>query len=509
MNEIRPALGVLRREIDRNPDDPGIYERLANFLEQNRLGEEQEEVYRRAIARFSNKSWYDKLARFYLRYKRNAEFEQLTRDAAKSFQGSELGRYFYNVDAGSPALFLRLNQYAYERFPHNPVFVRNLLSAYQAPATRDPAAWEALLRQHWFGEAGLRNQFFEYLSRTGKLDEELSAINESAPDAASWEKNPAAAAFLAYGNLWRSHFEESAPRLRTLAAQYPADAEISQTASSVYRSLAYFEPAQTAVAEKIEDNLLQANPTDTEIMTRIGETYSDRGQFTRAAPYWERIPQVAPGEFGGYLEAATIYPDYFDFDNALRLLNQGRERLANPSLYAYEAGAIYEKQRDYPRAIDEYVKGALSGEGGESVERRLLQLARRPKFRDLVEGRTAKLAVPPDPATPAVYLRTKILETQNRKTEMTAFLDSIATSTSSIEQAEDIETLAQQKSLESVRQHALERQAALTTDPVTRLQLRYQLIRLYEGRKDFSAGQKNGEACTTRILGSSVSSAQP
>ena len=504
MNEIRPALGVLRREIDRNPDDPGIYERLANFLEQNRLGEEQEEVYRRAIARFSNKSWYDKLARFYLRYKRNAEFEQLTRDAAKSFQGSELGRYFYNVDAGSPALFLRLNQYAYERFPHNPVFVRNLLSAYQAPATRDPAAWEVLLRQHWFGEAGLRNQFFEYLSRTGKLDEELSAINESAPDAASWEKNPAAAAFLAYGNLWRSHFEESAPRLRTLAAQYPADAEISQTASSVYRSLAYFEPAQTAVAEKIEDNLLQANPTDTEIMTRIGDTYSDRGQFTRAAPYWERIPQVAPGEFGGYLEAATIYRDYFDFDNALRLLNQGRERLANPSLYAYEAGAIYEKQRDYPRAIDEYVKGALSGEGGESVERRLLQLARRPKFRDLVEGRTAKLAVPPDPATPAVYLRTKILETQNRKTEMTAFLDSIATSTSSIEQAEDIETLAQQKSLESVRQHALERQAALTTDPVTRLQLRYQLIRLYEGRKDFSAAQKNVDALyheNPRILG--------
>jgi tetratricopeptide (TPR) repeat protein len=504
MKQIPPALGVLRREIDRNPDDPGLYERLAVFLDQNRLGTEQEEVYRRAIARFSDKSWYHKLARYYLRYKRDSEFEQLTQDAIKNFQGSELEQYFSNVVYGSPALFLRLNQYAHQRFPHNPVFVRNLLSAYRTPPTRDLAAWEALLRQHWFEEPALRNEFFEYLSRTGKLESELGATRQSAPDAASWEKNPAAADFLAYANLWRSHFEESAPVLKSLAAQYPAEAEIGHTASSVFRSLAYFEPADTAIAAKIEDNLLQANPTDTEIMARIGDIYADREQFAQAAPYWERIPQVAPGQSGGYLEAATIYWDYFDFDNAMRLLGKGRDRLAQPSLYAYEAGAIYENQRDYPPAIDEYVKGALGGAAESSAELRLLELARRPKFRDLVDQSTAKLAPPPNPSMPAVYLRVKVLEAQNRKDEMAAFLDSIANGTTSIEQAEDIETLAQQKSLEHVRQHALEKQASLTTDPVTRLQLRYQLIRLYESRKDLTAAQKNVEALyhdNPKILG--------
>jgi cellulose synthase operon protein C len=65
MKQIPPALAVLSREIERNPDDPGLYERLAVFLDQNRLGSQQEEVYRRALARFSDKSWYDKLARFY------------------------------------------------------------------------------------------------------------------------------------------------------------------------------------------------------------------------------------------------------------------------------------------------------------------------------------------------------------------------------------------------------------------------------------------------------------
>jgi cellulose synthase operon protein C len=501
--QIPAALTVLSHEIDRNPDDPGLYERLAVFLDQNRLGSQQEEIYRRAIARFPDKSWYDKLARFYLRYKRDAEFEQLTGDAVASFNGTDLERYFSNVVYGSPHLYLRLNQYAHQRFPHNPIFVRNLLSAYRAPQTRDLAAWEALLRQHWFEETDLRNQFFEFLASTGKLDSELAAIRQSAPDPASWEKNPAAADFIANANLWRSHYEDGAAPLRSLAGQYPADAELSHTASSIYRSLAYFDPADTAIAAKIEDNLLQANPTDAETMARIGDIYADREQFALAAPYWERIPQVAPGRPSGYLEAATIYWDYFDFPNAIRLLAQGRERLSDPNLYSYELGTIYENQRDYPRAISEYVKGALAAPES-SAELRLLELARRPKFRDAVDQATSNIAPLPNPPMAAVNLRVNVLETQNRKQEIESFLDSITNSTTSIEQAEDIETLAQQKSFETVRQHALEKQAALTTDPVTRLELRYALVRLYESRKDFPAAQKNVEALyreNPKILG--------
>ncbi len=211
MKQIPPALGVLRREIDRNPDDPGLYERFATFLDQNRLGAQQEEIYRLAISRFSDKSWYDKLARFYLREKRNSEFEKLTRDAVASFKGSDLEQYFSHVVGGSPVLYLRLNLYANQRFPHNPAFVRNLLSAYHSTPTYDEAAWEALIRQHWFEDPNLRNRFFSFLSSKGKLDQELNAIRQIAPDAASWEKNPAAANFMAYANLWRSHFEESAP----------------------------------------------------------------------------------------------------------------------------------------------------------------------------------------------------------------------------------------------------------------------------------------------------------
>ena len=100
LKQIPQALAVLRREIDRNPDDPGLYERLAVFLDQNRLGIEQEEIYRRALARFPDRTWYDRLARFYLRYKRDADFENLTQEAVKTFSGTDLEQYFGNVGYG-------------------------------------------------------------------------------------------------------------------------------------------------------------------------------------------------------------------------------------------------------------------------------------------------------------------------------------------------------------------------------------------------------------------------
>jgi predicted Zn-dependent protease len=510
LKQFPSALGVLRREIEHNPDDPGLYERLAVFLDQNRLGTELEEVYRRALARFPDRSWYHKLARYYLRQRREGEFEKLTQDAVKVFKGAELEGYFQSVVGGSPVLYLRLNQYANARFPHNPVFVRNLLGAYRSPVTWNPPAWEALLRQHWFEEEDLRNQFFEFLSSKGRLEAELNTLQQSAPrdEKGAWgefvRNNPARGNYLAEAQLWRSHFEESAPVLKALADEYPAETELDSKASSVYRSLAYFDGAKTDVAVKIEANLLAANPGSTEILTHIGDIYSDRELFSQAAPYWERIPKVAPGESGGYLEAATIYWDYFDFENAQRLLEEGRKKIGDDTLYGYEAGAILENKRDYPRAIHEYARTVLAAGAESPAANRLLELARRTKFRELADRESEKLATASNFATPAIYLRVRVLEAQNRKPELVSFLEAVVKNATTIEQAAEIESLAQQKSLETVREHALEKQAALATDPVTRLRLRYALVHLYESRKDFASAQRNIETLyreNPKILG--------
>ncbi|HJZ62897.1 MAG TPA: hypothetical protein VKD70_01160 [Candidatus Acidoferrum sp.] len=510
LKQVPQALGVLRREIDHNPDDPGLYERLAAFLQQNNLTQEEEDVYRRAFLRFSDPTWYNKIARLYLRYRRYSELEQLTQQAVKQFEGTALESYFVSASGSGPQLSVRLNLYAHARFPHDLFFVRNLLMAYHRQPTYNDAAWLALIRQHWFEDPSLRNQYFEYLSSHNQLQQELSALRTSTagPGASNWsdaaQKNPAAVTEFADLEVWRSHFEESAPALQSLAELYPTERLLGRTASSVFRSLAYFESSKTAEATKIEDNLLAVNPGDTETLARIGDIYSDRELFAQAAPYWERISKVAPGQSSGYLDAATIYWDYFDFKNALRLLDEGRKQLGNPTLYGYEEGAIYETERDYQRAIQEYANAALSSGVDSPAGGRLLELARRQKFRDQINDATEKIAVEANYSSPAINLRMRVLEAQNRKPDAAAFLTAALDRATSIEQAAEIESIAQQQSIEIVRQRSLEKQASLATDPVTRMQLRYALVRFYEGKKDFAAAQRNIEAlyqANPKILG--------
>lgn len=510
LKQVPQALGVLRREIDRNPDDPGLYEHLAMFLAQNNLSAEQEEVYRRAFARFSDPSWYSKLARLYLRYRKDAELETLTQDAVKQFDGSVLENYFGSVRGGTPAMYVRLNQYAIQKFPHNPYFVRNLLGAYHSRQTYDQVAWLALIREHWFEDPGLRVQYFEYLSSSNQLDEELGALQRSvsptdSADSIQFMRNdPAAARELADAEIWRSHFEQSAPVMKELAQMYPADRELDRNASSIFRSLAYFDSSKTDVAAKIEENLLAAYPGDAEILARIGDIYSDREQFQQAAPYWERIPKIAPGDPSGYLEAATIYWDYYDFSDALRVMDQGRSKLARPALYGYEEGAIYETEGDYPRAIREYAEAALAdGEHSQAMSR-LLALARRPNLRDLVNDASEKLATDSHDTLPAIRIRMRVLEAENRRPDMAAFLGAALDHSDSIEQAAEIETIAGERSLEAVREKALEKQAMLARDPVTQMQLRYALVQFYEGKKDIPAAQRNIEGiyqANPKILG--------
>ncbi len=495
MKQIPEALAVLRKEIDRNPNDPGIYDRLAQFLEQNQLFSEQEETYRRAMQQFPDRSWYHRLARFYLRRKRDAEFEQLTREVVKIFSGTDLESYFNDVVRGN--FVAGLNDYARQRFPHNLVFVNNLLGYYRAYNIWPK--WEALIRQHWFEDDQLRSQFFEYLSRTGKLDGELAALNNTEkPDGKPWsdiaQSNPLAARFFAEAEFWQSHYESGAPAMGAMASEYPADSDVGTRASAVYRSLAAFDARDTQAAVGVEENLLKFNPGDRDRLARIGDILADRELFQRAAPYWNHMAEVHPGDSGGYLEAATVFWDYYRFDDALRLLADGRRKLADDNLYAYEAGAIYESKREYDHAVHEYVKGALAGGLGSAAHGRLIALARRPSLRATIDAETAQLADSSTPDLGALNLRLAVLEAENRQSDTEDLLNKITERTTSAELLENIEQIAQQRSLETVRQHALERQATLTTDPIRRLELRYSLVKFYEDKKDLAAAERNVEA---------------
>jgi tetratricopeptide (TPR) repeat protein len=499
--QLPQALAVLRKELDRNPNDPLLYERLASFLQQNNLSAQQEEVYQQAIQKFQNRSWYDKLARLYLREKKREAFADLTKQVTGIFKGTELEGYFGVVRQGGPQLFLQLNLYAHQRFPHDLVFIQNLLGAYQAKATRDPAAWEKLLREHWSDSEQLRTQFFDYLSRTGKLDEELTNLRALVPGANEQKANPAATRELAEVEMWRSHFEASAPLLGSLAEAYPADEAIGTQASSVFRSLAYYDASQTDRAVTVEKHLLAANPDNMDRMARIGDIYADSGadsgsdsgtksitgheNITAAAPYWRRMTSVHPGTSNGYLQAATIFWDYFQFDDALAEIHQARERFRQPVLFGYEAGAIDEGKRDLSGAIQEYTAAASDtvGSTDSPASRRLLQLARRKSTAKMVDEATAR-SLEAGSAIAALDLRVRVLKVQKREAEIGPLLEAVLGKATTLEQAQAIGAQAQTNSLTRTYELALQREVALASDPVQKIELSYELARSFEGRKD-------------------------
>ncbi|MGD0445622.1 MAG: hypothetical protein ABSA39_16940, partial [Edaphobacter sp.] len=499
--KLPEALAVLRRELDRNPDDPLLYVRLADFLQQNNLAAQQEEVYRRAIARFNDTTFYDKLARFYLRQKRQQDFATLTRQVVDTFHGTGLEQYFSNVNRNWPQVYLQLNLYAHQRFPHELKFTRNLLVAYRTRGTEDSAAWELLLRQHWFEADDLRNQFFDYLSRTNKLDTELASLQQLVPAESQQQQNPAATRELAEVNLWQSHFEQGAPLLGSLARAYPADTAIGDEAASVYRSLAYFDPTQTARAVAIERNLSLAEPANLDRLTRIGDTLADnqstaisisaQAQLAAAAPYWRRLPQIHPGRPSGYLQAATVFWDYFQFDAALAQIAAARQQFHAPALYAYEAGAIYENKNVPAQAVVEYVTASITANPDGPARARLLALATRPAYAQLVDDATAK-AVAANPTLATLTLRTDVLAARKQQSLVAPLVDFAIAHSSNTDQAAGLATFARQLQLTPSYRAALQREIALSADPVQRIELQYTLARSYEQdsqQKDLAAAQ--------------------
>ena len=497
LKRTRNALALYRREIGRNPSDPGLYDTMAAFLEQNDMGAEIEAVYQRAIAQFQDHTWQHKLARWYLREKRQADVAKLTRDVVKIFSGTELDEYFREIVTPSkpigPALYLQLNLYAHQRFPHYLAFARNLLAAYSTTPTVDNAAYEAVLRRHWYDAEDLRMRFFERLSKTGRLDAELSVVRTSNPSAfaGKWDEamtqSPAAVRLLAEGEAWRGHFENAAPLFLAIEASFPADRAIGTRTAAVYRSLGTIDPKLTDSAIAVEEKLSQADPRDRRTLTAIGEIEAERERFDKARAAWDRIPEIDPSKADGYLEAATVYWDYYRYEDALRWIEEGRKRLKQDSLFAYEAGAIRENQRNYDRAMREYARGAIAQPGSNS-EQRLLLLARRPALRPQIEQLTQNLVSDRNPPSGMFLLRVALLRNQNRRDDLESFLLNTASRSNSLEVLTQIENTARVDGFPKVRESAIEKQIALMSDPVEKMRLRLALARFEEGEGKASQG---------------------
>ena len=401
-----------------------------------------------------------------------------------TFEGTELENYFRNAGGVGPQMSLQLNLYAAQRFPHDLVFVRNLLELYSVKPTRDEIAKLALLRTHWWESDDLQREFFSTLSRTDALAAELQQLQGT--DA---RLDPAAGRELAEVQMWRGHYEESAAPLGALAEMYPADVEIGESAASVFRSLAYYDGTQTAKAIAVEKNLLAADPGDLNRLATIGDIYADAGatgtagheDLAAAEPYWRRMAEVMPGSKDGYLQSATVFWDYFEFDKALDEIRAARVKFGDATLFGYEAGAVCEGKRDSRCAVQEYTAAAIAG--NSDARGRLMVLAARKEFSGLVNDAASSAG----DSDAAMMLREDLLYAQGKEAVVGPLLEAELGRATTLDEVEAIADRAKGKELTLVYEKALEKEIVLAVDPVQKMELQYTLARSEEGRKNVQA----------------------
>jgi cellulose synthase operon protein C len=397
-NRTAEILALYSGEINKYPDEQGLYEQRLQWLGQTNLVEEQLRVYQEAINRFKTNLWTDRLARWYLRRERKGEFERLSRDLIEKMNDGEIETWFakfVNSGAGANApefeakLYLGLYTRAHERFPHNLSFVEGLLNHYAARNRRDD--WRRLMAEYYFESKSIRDRFLPYLSKEGKLREYAETARKVVTEAAAKKgivtevaTTPTTNEALAYklfradAAAWLCDYEEAVVAYRELNQLYPNKPEFADRLLAFTRSFGQKDQRSLEEAAKIGQTMADSQPASEEYRTQAGEIYAELGDYKRAGREWERLIPLRQGDEEIYLDTATVYWDYFQYDDALRTLASMRRRMNDQTLYAFQTAALLEAKHRTDDAIGEYVK-ALNEDCGDHwrARRRLKTLYAR------------------------------------------------------------------------------------------------------------------------------------
>lgn len=364
-------------EIAKYPNEEWLYERRLGWLEQTNLTAEQLELFKAALARFKTNNWRDKLARFFVRNKRNDEFSALSEEIIGSLGETDAQEYLTefvdgNVSPGDfeKRLYLKLYQAAHERFPHNISFTNGLLRFYKI--NKQTEDWRRLSAEYYFESPEIREAFLDDLSSANQLRNFLEESKNS--DGIIYEL------FRADASARLSDFENSVAAYRRLNELYPHTPEFADRLIDFTRSFgqkdrqSLKESANVAVAEA------EFQKDSVNLQTQSGEIYAEFGDYEKAREQWKKLLQTAKGDREIYLVTATVFWDYFQFADARETINILREKFGDDTLYAFQTAAVLEAQNKKSEAIAEYVKG-FDASGDETQKeksvRRLAQLFRK------------------------------------------------------------------------------------------------------------------------------------
>lgn len=416
----RASLELLLAELDRLPDAEALWIDLAQRLEGWNLDDDLGPRYERALERFGGATWWDRLARYYARRSRQADLRRLADDLVARWRGSEIfsraGNWDYAVDlsgATRPGQRVGLSPWAdlvrlkaIERFPHSPTVVReamlhlhysghNVSAVGQLTPVRVPDELMARRQQAvLFVDAASRTRYLAAKMKDRTLAAFLAQL-EALP-----QRTPVEDRLLFDGWTRLSQFERAAAPADRLAEAYPGDGDLALQALRLHRSLSPLEAAHAAAARGVVERSAPGLPDADTLWTELGELEQERGHGAAAVADWRHVLEGEPRSPARIEELATLLWDYGYMREALQVVEDGRTRLKQPWLLAFEAGVLREELGDLDGAVDEYLASAKPNrevcfcdwvEADQRALRRLSQLAAREGSRRRILARIESL----------------------------------------------------------------------------------------------------------------------
>jgi len=376
-------LALYASEIKKYPGEQALYEHMLQWLGQTNLVDEQLRVYQEALHAFPSTTWRDRLARWYVRQHRSKEFEALSRDVIAKVDDAEAEKFlrdFIDSRGFDAQLYFALYSVAHQRFPHNLNFVNGLLKFYSEHKQWDQ--WRALISEYYFESRECREQFLSHLASHGELRGYLTRVRATLNQSTNSPALLPYKLFRADAGAQLSNFEEAVDAYRELNRLYPNSPEFAERLINLTRSFGQHNRRFLEESAAISQSLADAAPSVAGFRTRAGEVQAELRDYVKARAEWEQLIPLARGDEDTYLDTATIYWDYYQYDDALRTIRTLRKQAKDESLYAFQAGVILEDKHQLRPALNEYVR-ALATTGYYDADtyrarKRLVTLSKRP-----------------------------------------------------------------------------------------------------------------------------------
>ncbi|HVF91376.1 MAG TPA: hypothetical protein VNH22_15030, partial [Blastocatellia bacterium] len=481
-------------EIKKHPKEEGLYERFLRWLGQAQLVNEQLKAYNAALRQFDSNTWYHRLGRWYVRQKRGRELARYSRQLIDIFDEEEAKEYLlrfagYGATAKGDELdwdqrlAFDLYSYAHDKFPRNLYFVRGMLTDLEK---RDRARWERLSTEYYFADRSIREPYLAWLSQQGRLRDRyrlaLDKARQTAPAPTFTYR-----IFKGDAAIWLSHHDEGLDAYRQLVSLYPGEPQYADRLADLTRSFGQQDAKLFEESASVLARMADIYPSEHEYRIKAGEVYAQLGDFNRAAEQWNRLVALEPGERETYLEVATVFWDYYQFDQAIRVFKDLRNATGDQTIYAYRLGAVYEAKGDLDSAIAEYVKVLPEpGDGRDTVARRLAQLSRRAGLPEKISAayNNERAARPSD--WEAVIGYATYLNERDRQAEALTLLRGEVARSNDVAFLETVRDLFRSALRPEDEQQVIARLAAVARDERESMMYRLQLAAFFDrqGKRD-------------------------